>query len=64
VSSGLNPDLRYSYYLSQDRLFNDVVRGGNLKENGMISFAAVLNQQEASSIRGYLISRAQAVHRQ
>jgi quinohemoprotein ethanol dehydrogenase len=64
VSTGLNPDLRYSWYLSQDKPFNDVVLGGNLKEKGMISFAAVLNQQEASAIRGYLISRAQAVHRQ
>jgi quinohemoprotein ethanol dehydrogenase len=64
VSTGLNPDLRYSYYLSQDRLFNNVVLGGALKAQGMISFAAVLSQQDAAAIRGYLVSRAQAVHRQ
>jgi PQQ-dependent dehydrogenase (methanol/ethanol family) len=64
VSTGLNPDLRYSYYLSQDRLFSDVVLGGTLKEKGMISFAAVLSPLEASAIRSYLVSRAQVVRKQ
>jgi quinohemoprotein ethanol dehydrogenase len=57
VSGGITPDLRYSALLADNGFF-DVVLGGALKDNGMVSFAPVLNREQADSIRSYLISRA------
>lgn len=56
-SSGLNPDLRASPALHGD-LFEQVVRGGLLKDAGMASFADALTRDEVSSIRAYVIARA------
>jgi quinohemoprotein ethanol dehydrogenase len=58
VSGGITPDLRYSATLGNDTFF-DIVLGGALKDNGMVSFAPVLNRAQATAIRAYLISRAQ-----
>jgi alcohol dehydrogenase (cytochrome c)/quinohemoprotein ethanol dehydrogenase len=57
ISGGLVPDLRYSPLLADDRFF-DIVLGGALKDNGMVSFAPVLDREQADAIRSYLISRA------
>jgi PQQ-dependent dehydrogenase (methanol/ethanol family) len=58
ISGGVLPDLRYSRFLADDGFF-DIVLGGVLKDNGMVSFAPVLNRTQAEAIRAYLISRAQ-----
>jgi alcohol dehydrogenase (cytochrome c)/quinohemoprotein ethanol dehydrogenase len=57
ISGGITPDLRYSRLLADERFF-DVVLGGALKDNGMVSFAPVLNREQAEAIRSYVISRA------
>ena len=57
VASGITPDLRYSPLLSSDSFF-DVVLGGALKDNGMISWTPVLSRGDAQAIRAYIIHRA------
>ena len=57
VSGGVTPDLRYSKSLAGETFF-DIVLGGTLKNNGMVSFAPVLNRAQAESVRAYLILRA------
>jgi alcohol dehydrogenase (cytochrome c)/quinohemoprotein ethanol dehydrogenase len=57
VSGGITPDLRYSPLLASDSFF-DVVLGGALQPMGMVSFAKVLDHDQADSIRAYLIKRA------
>ena len=57
VSAGITPDLRYTPLLGSDS-FYDVVLGGALKSQGMVSFARVLTHDQAASIRAYLIQRA------
>jgi alcohol dehydrogenase (cytochrome c)/quinohemoprotein ethanol dehydrogenase len=57
ISGGLVPDLRASRFLADDGYF-DIVLGGALKDRGMVSFAPVLNRDQAEAIRAYLISRA------
>ena len=51
------PDLRSSPYLSDDAYF-DIVLNGTLKERGMVSFAAMINREQAAAIRAYVISQA------
>ena len=53
----MNPDLRYTPLLASDSFF-DVVLGGALKDQGMVSFKDVLTHDQAASIRAYLIKRA------
>jgi alcohol dehydrogenase (cytochrome c)/quinohemoprotein ethanol dehydrogenase len=57
VSGGIVPDLRSSPFLADDGYF-DIVLGGSLKARGMVSFAEVINRDEAEAIRAYVISRA------
>jgi alcohol dehydrogenase (cytochrome c)/quinohemoprotein ethanol dehydrogenase len=57
VSGGLVPDLRYSSTLRNDQWF-DIVRGGMLQSQGMVSFARELSRQDAAAIRAYVIFRA------
>ena len=57
VSGRMTPDLRYTPLLASDGFFA-VVLGGALKDQGMISFAPVLDHDQADSIRAYLIRRA------
>ena len=57
VSGGLTPDLRYSALLASDSYY-DVVLGGILKDQGMVSWSPVINHDDASDIRSYLIHRA------
>ena len=40
--------------------WNSVVLEGELQDNGMISFANVLENGEVEAIRAYIISRANA----
>ena len=57
VSGGLTPDLRYSPLLASDSYY-DVVLNGVLKDQGMVSWSPVINHDDASDIRAYLIHRA------
>src|SRR5262245_47732388 len=57
ISVGIVPDLRSSPYLSDDGYF-DIVLNGTLKERGMVSFAPVINREQAEAIRAYVISQA------
>jgi quinohemoprotein ethanol dehydrogenase len=60
VSGGLVPDLRYSGFLASQasKGWYDIVLGGALKKEGMVSFAQVLDHQQADAIRSYIIQRA------
>jgi quinohemoprotein ethanol dehydrogenase len=57
VSGGVLPDLRYSSTLRTDQWF-DIVLGGTLRQNGMVSFSKELSRQDATAIRAYVIFRA------
>ncbi len=57
VSGGILPDLRYSSSLADDQWF-DIVLGGLLKPNGMVSFAKEVSRDDANAIRAYVIFRA------
>ena len=57
VSGRIVPDLRYSATLKDDSWY-DVVLGGVLKADGMISWAPMIDKPKASAIRAYIIKRA------
>jgi PQQ-dependent dehydrogenase (methanol/ethanol family) len=57
VSGGVLPDLRYSSTLDNDQWF-DIVLGGMLQPNGMVSFKKELSRQDAAAARAYVIFRA------
>ena len=59
ISSGIVTDLRSSPFLADDAYF-DIVLNGTLKERGMVSFADMINRQQAEAIRAYVISQAHA----
>jgi quinohemoprotein ethanol dehydrogenase len=57
ISVGIVPDLRSSPYLSDDGYF-DIVLNGTLRERGMVSFAPMINREQAAAIRSYVIAQA------
>jgi quinohemoprotein ethanol dehydrogenase len=57
VSGGVLPDLRYSAALANDQWF-EIVLGGLLQANGMVSFRKELSHRDAEFIRAYVIARA------
>ncbi|WP_375202779.1 PQQ-dependent dehydrogenase, methanol/ethanol family [Hyphococcus sp.] len=57
-SAGVLPDLRYSTIPHDEEQFADVVLGGALTENGMVSFASVLDEESLATLRAYIIARA------
>jgi alcohol dehydrogenase (cytochrome c)/quinohemoprotein ethanol dehydrogenase len=63
VSGGETPDLRYSPLLSSDSWF-DVVLGGVLKDNGMVSWSKVMTREDADAVRAYVIRRAHETQQQ
>ena len=52
---GVIPDLRFMG-IAKHNIFNDIVLGGVLKDAGMVSFADVINQDDASNIQAYIIA--------
>jgi alcohol dehydrogenase (cytochrome c)/quinohemoprotein ethanol dehydrogenase len=56
-SGGVIPDLRYSATLDNDSWF-EVVLGGALETQGMVSFASEIDRNQARAIRSYVIARA------
>lgn len=57
VSPGVIPDLRRSNENTRAH-FQDIVRGGMLKDNGMASFADLISEEEADAILSYIQKRA------
>ncbi len=57
----VNPDLRRSALLGQKDVWQQVVIGGALAQNGMASFAAYLKPQDAEDIRAYVNGQARAL---
>src|SRR6185436_3584827 len=60
VSLGILPDLRYSERLRSADAWNSVVLDGILEDEGMASFAPVLDAKPADAIRAFVIARANA----
>ena len=58
VSGLLIPDLRGSAYLWDEQGWEAVVRGGQLKDRGMASFADNVSAEEAQAIRAYVIQQS------
>ena len=58
VSGLLLPDLRGSAYLWDAKGWEEVVRGGKLKNKGMASFANNVSAEQAQAIRAYVIQQA------
>ncbi|MGB0035153.1 MAG: PQQ-dependent dehydrogenase, methanol/ethanol family [Candidatus Acidiferrales bacterium] len=57
VSGGILPDLRYSSALADDHWIQ-IVMGGLLEANGMVSFSKELSKGDAEAVRAYVILRA------
>lgn len=57
ISGGVLPDLRRMNENTRKH-FQDIVRGGMLKDNGMASFADILSEEQADRILNYIQSRA------
>ena len=58
IAGAINPDLRYSGALASEEAIRQIVVGGALKHNGMVSFKRVITVEDAEAIRQYLIKRA------
>jgi PQQ-dependent dehydrogenase (methanol/ethanol family) len=58
VSGLLIPDLRGSAYLWDENGWDEVVRGGILKDKGMASFSNNLSAKQSLAIRAYVIQQA------
>jgi quinohemoprotein ethanol dehydrogenase len=57
ISPGVTPDLRRMNENIRDH-FQDIVRGGMLKDNGMASFGDLVSEEEAEAIKSYIQKRA------
>jgi alcohol dehydrogenase (cytochrome c)/quinohemoprotein ethanol dehydrogenase len=57
ISGGVTPDLRASHFLADD-FWYEIVLNGALKSAGMVSFSQVLDRNDATAIRDYVIHRA------
>jgi mono/diheme cytochrome c family protein len=55
---GILPDLRYSAALGSETAWSNIVLGGALEDNGMASFAPVLDEAGVEAIRAFVIARA------
>jgi len=58
VSGGLIPDLRLSAITKDASAWEHIVRGGERKDRGMVSFATEVSSEEAENVRAYVIHRA------
>ena len=58
VSGLLIPDLRGSGYLWDEKTWDAVVRGGQLKDRGMASFAENISAEQSQAVRAYVIQQA------
>ena len=60
ISLGILPDLRYSERLRSADAWTAVVIDGILEDEGMASFALVLDEKAADAIRAFVIAQAHA----
>jgi alcohol dehydrogenase (cytochrome c)/quinohemoprotein ethanol dehydrogenase len=60
VSLGILPDLRYSKALHSADTWRSIVLGGVMEDQGMASFATVLDAKSAEAIRAFVIAQANA----
>lgn len=58
IGSTVLPDLRRSAALGDPKVWNQIVIGGALKANGMVSWAKELTAEQAENVRHYVIHRA------
>ena len=58
VSSGVLPDLRWSYATADKNEWTDIVENGALSDNGMVSFKDQLSPDAMESIRAYVMSQS------
>jgi mono/diheme cytochrome c family protein len=56
--NGLTPDLRYSPITVDAGAWKSVVIDGSRSENGMISFAELVNENDAEAIRAFVVRQA------
>ncbi|WP_233349999.1 PQQ-dependent dehydrogenase, methanol/ethanol family [Litorimonas cladophorae] len=57
VSSGVLPDLRWSYATADKNEWTDIVMNGALSENGMVSFKEQISPEGMEAIRAYVMSQ-------
>ena len=55
VGNSITPDLRYSPVVENQALFNEVVLNGLFAARGMLSFKAVLGEDDTRALRDYII---------
>jgi len=60
INLGILPDLRYSTALQTEEAWRNIVLGGALEGQGMVSFKPVLDNEAADSIRAFVITQAHA----
>jgi alcohol dehydrogenase (cytochrome c)/quinohemoprotein ethanol dehydrogenase len=58
IAGVLNPDLRHSGAINQPASMKAIVIDGAFAHNGMVSFAAALDEEDVENIRHYVIQRA------
>ncbi len=58
IGSTVLPDLRRSAVLESRQAWQTIAHDGALKDNGMVSFAPSLDEEEIENIRQYVIKRA------
>jgi len=57
ISSGVLPDLRWSSVSADPKMWKDIVIGGILKDNGMVSYNDTISAKDAEAIRAYVIDQ-------
>ena len=60
IGLGILPDLRYSKALHSADTWRAIVVDGTLQDNGMASFASVVDAKAAEAIRAFVIAQANA----
>lgn len=58
IGGRIVPDLRRSAALANSDLWQQIVIGGLLKDNGMVSFDKVLKPEQSEAVRQFVIGRA------
>ena len=58
VSSGVLPDLRWSYATADKNEWTDILQNGALSENGMVSFKDQVSPDAMEDIRAYVMSQS------
>ena len=58
VSSGVLPDLRWSYATADKNEWIDIVGNGSLSDNGMVSFKSQVSPEAMEDIRAYVMSQS------